>query len=335
MDFGSFVEGPLLMVVFLVFCIGIIARIVFFISSIIQGSRAVDKKGLYFFTNFIRFFIPFHRATPKKPLYAALRYVFHVCLFVVPIWLAGHISLWEESRLEWSWISLPEEWADGMTLIVLALALFFIIRHVVVKNNRLNTSISDYVIIVIATLPFLSGYFLTHGTLDAIAFFSDKIYTMHIVSGELMIVTVIFLFCRTRMNIRTCTGCASCVLSCPTGTLESEDTGHIRSFHYSHYQCICCASCVYTCPENAAELRHEISLKRLLQILKKQEIRSVEMESCQKCGALYVPEPLMDKIHKTFTHEYLGFCSNCRKENRGDYLQRISPWHRKPKSLSA
>ena len=72
----------------------------------------------------------------------------------------------------------------------------------------MNTSVSDYVIIVIAALPFLTGYFLTHGTLDAISFFSDKIYTMHIVSGELMIVATIFLFCRTRMNIRTCTGCA-------------------------------------------------------------------------------------------------------------------------------
>jgi NAD-dependent dihydropyrimidine dehydrogenase PreA subunit len=335
MDFGSLAEGPLLKVVFLLFCIGIITRIVFFISSIIKGSQTVDKKGPYFFLNFIRFFIPFYRAVPKKPLYASLRYVFHFCLFVVPIWLAGHISLWEESTLEWYWISLPQEWADWMTLIVLALALFFIIRHVVVKNNRMNTSVSDYVIIVIAALPFLTGYFLTHGTLDAISFFSDKIYTMHIVSGELMIVATIFLFCRTRMNIRTCTGCASCVLSCPTGTLESEDTGHIRAFHYSHYQCICCASCVYTCPENAAELRHEISLKRLLQITKKQEIRSVEMEACQKCGALYVPEPLMDKIQKTFAHEYLGLCSNCRKESRGDYLKSISPWHRTMKSHSA
>ncbi|MBN1847217.1 MAG: hypothetical protein JW932_01385 [Deltaproteobacteria bacterium] len=335
MYFGSFVEGPLLKVVFLAFCIGIIVRIVFFITSLVKGSRSVEKKVPYFLINLMRVFIPFHSAVPKKPLYATLRYIFHFCLFVVPIWLAGHVSLWEESSLEWHWVSLPDEWSDWMTLIVLGLALFFIVRRVVIKKNRQNTSIADYVIIIIAALPFLSGYFLAHGTLDGISFFSDKIWTMHIVSGELMIVATIFLFCRTRMNIRTCTGCASCVLSCPTGTLESKDSGHVRTFYYSHYQCICCASCVFTCPENAAELRHEISLKRFAQAMKKQEIRSVEMESCQKCGALYVPEPLMDKIHKTYAHEYLGLCSNCRKESRGDYLKKISPWHRTLKSQSA
>ena len=334
MDFGAFVEGPFLKMVFLVFCIGIIARIIFFVSSIIKGSQDIDKKGIYFISSFLRVFIPFHRAAPKRPIYALLRYIFHICLFVVPIYLAGHISLWEESSLEWSWIALSDEWADWMTLTVLVLAVFFIIRHAVIKEVRKNTSISDYVIIIIAALPFLTGYFLTHGTLDNISFFSDNLWTMHIVSGELMIVMVVFLFCRTRMNIQSCTGCASCVLSCPTGTLESEDIGNIRSFHYSHYQCICCASCVHICPEKAAELRHEISFKRLLQIFKKQEIRSVELESCKKCGALFVPEPLMDKIHKVYTHEYLDFCSNCRKENRGDYLQSLSPWHRKIKTHS-
>jgi ferredoxin len=335
MDFGSFVEGPLLWIVFLMFCIGIILRVIFFVSSIIKGSRGTDKKGLYLFTNFIRSIIPFHKAVPKKPVYASLRYLFHICLFVVPIWLTGHISLWEESRLEWAWSSLPGKWADWMTLLVLALAVFFIVRHTVVKKIRITTSPLDYVIIIIAALPFMTGYFLAHGTLEAIPFFSANIWTMHIVSGEIMIVATVFLFYKTRMNIQTCTGCASCVLSCPTGTLEAVDLGNIRSFYYAHYQCICCASCVYTCPESAADLRHEINLKRFLQIFKKQEIRSVELESCKKCGALFVPEPLMEKIQKSFNYEYLSFCPNCRKETRGDYLQSLSPWHRKLKSHSA
>ena len=335
MDFDSFVEGPLFKIVFLLCCFGIFIRIIFFVVSIIKGSLNIQNKGFYFLTNFTRFLAPFHRAIPKKPLYTSLRYIFHFCLMVVPIWLVGHISLWEESRLEWSWYSLPENWADGMTLLVLALAVFFILRHAVIKEIRINSSLSDYIIIIIAALPFLTGYFLTHGTLDMIPFFSENIWTIHVMSGELMILTTVFLFCRTRMNERKCTGCASCVLSCPTGTLESEDLGNLRIFRYSHYQCICCASCVNTCPENAAELRHEISLTRFLQIFKKPEIRSVELEACERCGTLFAPEPLMEKVQKVYAHEYLGFCPNCRKENMGDYLQRLSPWHRGPKSHSA
>jgi formate hydrogenlyase subunit 6/NADH:ubiquinone oxidoreductase subunit I len=331
MDFGSFVEGPLLKIGFGVFCIGVLIRTAFFLSSVIKNNPTIDGKGGYFFLTFARFFVPFHMAALKKPLYAALRYIFHICLFVVPIWLAGHISLWEESRFEWSWISLPDEWADLMTLICLGLAVIFILRRIIIKDSRNNSSFRDYIIIIIAVFPFVTGYFLAHGTLDGITFFADKMWTIHILSGEIWLVAAVFLFCRTRLNIRKCTGCASCVLSCPTGTLESEDTGNLRIFNYSHYQCICCASCVDTCPEDAAELRHEISLKRFFQAFAKKEIRTVELESCKRCGALFVPEPLMEKIQKTFTGEYLEFCPNCRKVNMGDYLQQLSPWYRTPK----
>ena len=154
------------------------------------------------------------------------------------------------------------------------------------------------------------------------------------VNGEAMILMAVFLFCRTRMNPLRCTGCASCELSCPTGTIESTDQGSRRIFNYSHYQCICCGACVNTCPENAAELRHEVSLRNFFRILPKHEIRSVNMKQCRKCGALFVPEPLLDKINKTFTDDYLQNCPNCRKTNVVDLYRRMSPWI-KPQSVAS
>ncbi|MFC1867488.1 4Fe-4S dicluster domain-containing protein [Thermodesulfobacteriota bacterium] len=328
MDFGSFVEGPLLKIVFLIFFIGILARLIFFISSIIMGRQGIKENGGSLFKIFARFLVPFHRAVPKKPFYSSLRYIFHICLFVVPIWLAGHISLWEESRFGWSWSALPDGWADWMTLLFLALAVFFMVRHISIKEIRINSSFSDYLIIIIAALPFITGYFLAHGTLDGILFLSDNMWAIHILSGEIMLFAAAFLFCRARMNIRKCTGCESCVLSCPTGTLESNDAGNLRVFNYSLYQCICCGSCVNTCPEDAAELRHEIGLKIYYQVFAKQEIRSMELESCNRCGALFVTEALMDKIHKRFSDDYLDFCPNCRKVIIGDYFRQLSPWYR-------
>lgn len=329
MDLISFIEGSLLRIVFGVFAVVILLRVIFFVSSVVKNRHRIKENGGHVFTAFARFFIPFHRAVPKRPLYASLRYMFHLCLFVVPIWFTGHVILWEESSLGWSWPSLPDAWADWMTLIVLALAVFFIIRHFAFKDVRANTSVSDYIIIVIAALPFATGYFLAHGTLDNIPFFADNIWTIHILSGEIMLIGAAFLFCRTRMNVLQCTGCASCVLSCPTCTLESEDSGNHRIFHYSLYQCICCGSCVYTCPEDAAALRHEISLRDFTRVFTKKEIRSVELQSCARCGALFVPEPLMEKIQKTFKDDYLEYCPNCRKINLGVYYKQLSAYHRK------
>jgi len=329
MNIENLVEGPLLWIVFLVLIFAILARLGFFSFKIIRDADADHPGRSSKAIMFARFFLPFHRALIKKPLYALLRYVFHFCLFVVPIWLGGHVALWAESRFEWEWSSLPDLWADWMTVAVMVIAVFFMIRRAAWPGVRPGTSLSDHLIILIAALPFFTGYSLTHGTLDDLPVIGEQMRLIHVLSGLAMMVTAALLFCRTRLNPARCTGCASCELSCPTGTLESRDEGKFRIFTYSHYQCICCGACVDTCPEDAAELRHEISLKRFFQVIPKQEIRSVELKECSKCGALFVPEPLFAKINRTFADDYLFFCPNCRKTNLGDLYRRLSPWHTK------
>jgi len=334
MDFGSFVEGPLLWIVFLIFIIGIITRVAFFFYEIIKSGRDKDFRWRYILATFGRSLLPFYNAVTKKPIYAAFRYIFHVCLIVVPIWLSGHIALWEESRFEWGWTALPGAWADWMSLLFLGLAACFLIKRIILTDIRLTSSKSDYFLIVITALPFMTGYFLTHGSLDSIPFLGDNMMTIHVLSGEAMIIAAVFLFYRTRLNVKKCTGCAACELSCPTGTLESNDEGKLRIFTYSHYQCICCGACVNTCPEEAAELRHEISLGRFFQIVPKQEIRSVELKACERCGALFAPEPHLDKISQMITDDYLCFCPGCRKANLRDTLYQLAPWTKKIKKTN-
>lgn len=334
MDFSLFAEGPLLWIVSLLFLAGVTARLVFFGIKIITSPKGEQTGWGFTMPIFGRVLLPFHKAVAKKPLYAVIRYVFHLGLFIVPIWLGGHVSLWEESWLGWAWSTIPDKLADWMTLLVIAIATFFLGRRLLWSEARAGTSWTDFVVIVIAGLPFLTGWFLTHGTLDKVAFLGDNMRLIHVLSGEAMILMAIFLFCRTRMNPSRCTGCAACELSCPTGTLESMDKATFRIFNYSHYQCICCGACVNTCPENAAELRHEISARNFFRIIPKQEIRSVELKACRKCGALFVPEPLFDKINRTFTDDYLHFCPNCRKTNLVDLYRRIAPWIKKQSATS-
>lgn len=326
MDFSSIVEGPLVWLTFIALACAVVTRLVFFVITIASRGRQREKGWSNDLAIFGRFFIPFHRAAPKKPLYSLARYIFHFCLIVVPIWYSGHISLWAESRFEWEWSGLPDTMADWMTLTLIALGSYFLLRRILPSSIRATSSVSDYVIIALASLPFATGYFLTHNTLEQVTFLSENMMTIHVLSGEAMMVMAAVLFCRTRLNAQKCTGCASCELSCPTETLESNDSGNLRVFRYSHYQCICCGACVNTCPEDAAELRHEIGLKRFFQIAAKYEIRSVELESCKNCGSLYVPGPLLDKVGKSFPYDYIRLCPTCRKSSHRDVIKRLSPW---------
>lgn len=329
MDFADFVEGPLLWATFIVFVAAVAVRLCFFIIKIITGRKPGQDEGpLNRLASFGRALVPFHMAVLKSPGYAALRYLFHVCLFAVPIWLSGHIMLWSESRFEWDWAALPDSWADWMTLLVIGIALFFLLRRIAFPKDRSQSSAGDYWVIVVTALPFASGYFLTHGTLDAIGFLGDHMRLIHVLGGEVMLLMAAFLFCRTRMNPETCTGCASCELSCPTGTLESRDEKGWRIFTYSHYQCICCGSCVATCPEHAAQLRHEVSLVKFFQALPKLEIQRAQMKVCMKCGAFFVPEPLFSKINRKFEDDYLLYCPVCRKTNAAEIYKNLSPKHK-------
>ena len=194
MDFFLFVEGPLLWIAFLTFFIGSILRAALFLSV----SRKRDKiiyqyfSWKYVLATFSRWLLPLNKDVAKNPVFTILGYIFHICLIVVPIWFSGHISLWEESRFEWSWTSIPDGLADWMTLIFLAIALFFLLRRIISADIRLLSTFSDYLLIVVVALPFITGYFLTHGTADNIGFLGENIQLIHMLSGELMLILIPF-----------------------------------------------------------------------------------------------------------------------------------------------
>ena len=157
MDFGSFVEGPLLWIVFLIFITGIAVRMAFFIYASAKNGMSENDRREPVIVSIGRSFLPFHKAVSKRPVYGTLRYIFHVCLFIVPIWFSGHILLWEESRFGWSWAALLDTWADWMTLLLLAFAAFFLIRRLLIRNIRTTSARSEWLIIPLVVLPFVSG----------------------------------------------------------------------------------------------------------------------------------------------------------------------------------
>jgi len=194
MDFFAFVEGPLLWIAFFTFIIGSLVRAALFLFV----SREKDKiiyqhfSWKYVLTTIGRWLLPLNKSVIKNPVFMILAYIFHFCLIVLPIWVYQHVIYWEISRFEWSWVSLPVGLADWMTLIFLAIALFFLVRRIVSPDIRLLSTFSDYFLLIVTTLPFLTGYFSAHGTLDGILFFKNNMQLLHILSGELMLILIPF-----------------------------------------------------------------------------------------------------------------------------------------------
>ena len=331
MDIASIIEGPLLEIVFVLFALGVLIRFILFLTSVIRSDKAKNLKWRHILPTILKALFPLHRTFVKKPVYTSIRTLFHICLFAVPIFFYGHIVLWESSWLELSWTSIPDILADWMSILFIVLSLFFLLRRILVSDIRRISGLSDYLLIFVGAFTFISGYFLTHGTLDHIPFFLGHLQTIHIFSGEVMIMTAVFLFLASRLDKKKCTGCAACVTSCPTGTLDYLDTGHNRMFSHSHYLCISCGSCIRDCPEDAARLTHRIGLKRLFQLHPPKPIRTVALQTCRSCGTLFAPEPQLGRISEQISDDYLFRCPRCKMVDAADHYLQLIPELKMPK----
>jgi len=194
MTLYSFVEGPLLWIAFLTFIIGNFVRVALFFSVSVKKDKIIYQhfKWKYIFATIVRWLLPLNKGVIKNPVFATIVYIFHICLIVVPIWLSGHIILWEESRFGWNWSAMPDVWADWMTLICIGIAVFFLIRRIVSPDIRFISTKSDYLLIIVTVLPFVTGYFLSHGTLNSVPFLSANMQIIHILSAELMLIVIPF-----------------------------------------------------------------------------------------------------------------------------------------------
>ena len=58
-----------------------------------------------------------------------------------------------------------------------------------------------------------------------------------------------------KVDNEKCTGCASCVDTCPVGVFEMVDiNGEEKSSPVNESECIICRACEVTCPEAAIEV---------------------------------------------------------------------------------
>ncbi len=288
-------------------------RTLFFLLAITKNRRDPQYNLGHIFHNIIRFLFPYYRAFAKRPLYATIRYIFHLILIILPVWLLGHIVLWEESRFSFTWVSLPHQIARGLTISFIALVIYFLIRKIAIPSLRKKSNAKDYVLITVTVLPFISGYLYSHGGLETIPFIDANIASIHALSGEILLIFIPFIFLKIDLDETKCIGCGACTVVCPTQTLKHLDIFKDRVFSYSHFQCISCGTCVRYCPESAAILSHDLSLTKLFQPKARNKIFTTRLIQCSACGLMFAPEKQIMKLKEAkICAQVLQLCPRCR-----------------------
>jgi nitrate reductase gamma subunit len=186
MDLYQLARGPFVWMTFFIFLCGCVYQIVFILSV------GHHKKNLYplagingslrsFFFGLLPFGSSYMR---KNPAFTFVTAIFHLCLLLAPLFLLAHIVLWYES---WKilWWSLPERFADIMTIAVIFSCIFFLGRRFFIPEVKSATSVGDIFLLILVMTPFLTGFLATHQWGP----YRPMLIT-HIVSGEFLIAVI-------------------------------------------------------------------------------------------------------------------------------------------------
>jgi len=191
----DFISGPMVWIAFTVFFTGLLFRIFKVLS--LTGKQTIsrltpgpgrfipkkpDKEDNKDWAMWLKLSI-----AGVNPFMTILSTIFHVLLIIMPIFVLGHNVLLDNS-FGISFFSLSENISDYLTLIVIICAAVFLYRRLFLDRVKAITTWEDYFFLFLAAAPFITGYLAYHQI-----FANYKlIISLHILSGELMLMAVPF-----------------------------------------------------------------------------------------------------------------------------------------------
>ena len=188
-NFIAFIMGPLVWISVFIFIGGLLLK---FISI----NMAVRRKEAQIFS-YITFrhsirsigawLLPFFpKSTRLHPIHYGISYMFHILLFVIPLFLTSHIVLINEA-FQISWPALNDSIADWLTLLLIVFLIFFAIRRQMIPEVKYLTTIKDYLLLLVVFLPFITGFMAYHQLFNY-----RWMVAAHVLSGELMLIIIPF-----------------------------------------------------------------------------------------------------------------------------------------------
>ena len=183
----DFARGPLFRLSFIIMILGLIRIFILDVYNAIKAYKRAGDKRLAWgdaIIKTLRWIFPIRSAFTRRPIYSVVSILFHIGLILVPIFLLAHIQLWK-SGIGISWWSLPNNWADMLTLMTIAGALALFLGRIGNKGARMLSRKQDYLWPLLLILPFISGYFCANTVLSPQAYQFTML--IHVLSGELIL----------------------------------------------------------------------------------------------------------------------------------------------------
>ncbi len=189
----QFVTGPLLWLTFLIFFGGLIVRCVLYVRGLDwQLDRVTYRVNVSYgikgaIKSIFAWLFPFGTHSWRaKPVFTIMVFVLHTGVVLLPLFVSAHNLILKE-RWGFSLPTVPDGFADCLTVAVIVTAILLVVRRIGLAEVRIITSFKDYMALVITVAPFVTGFCAYHQVCGY-----EGWLLAHIISGDIMLIAIPF-----------------------------------------------------------------------------------------------------------------------------------------------
>lgn len=132
----------------------------------------------------LRWLLPW-RLLRARPLYALASLAFHAGILLVPLFYAGHVTLWDTTLPAW-WPRLAPGASDVLTYLALAGLVTVLLERLLVKVSRDLSRFGDVGILLLLLVLVASGYWAAHPASSPLA--PRVMLLLHMLAGNLALI---------------------------------------------------------------------------------------------------------------------------------------------------
>jgi nitrate reductase gamma subunit len=190
-DWIDIARGPLFAVSFLIMLLGLGRLVALQLGALIfdKGRRLKQVPWRQVAVESLGWAVPLRHLVPGTILLSSASFLFHVGAVLVPLFCSSHVLLWEESV----GIHLPalgRGIGDVLTLTTIACCLLLLGYRIAIRRARDLSRPSDYLILALVLLPFVSGYLAHHPRANPFPWSGTMLF--HLLSAEALMIAVPF-----------------------------------------------------------------------------------------------------------------------------------------------
>jgi nitrate reductase gamma subunit len=182
-------RGPLFAFSFLIMAFGLARHVVLQVHGLMTRQRLRQAPWRQIASNALSWTLPIRHLDRSTILMTTASFLFHVGAILVPVFLAAHVVLWE-GLLGVSLPALGEGLADLLTLLTIVCVPILFVYRLTTPRARALSRPSDYILLGLVLLPFLSGFLASHPTFNPLPW--SWMMLFHVLSAELLLVITPF-----------------------------------------------------------------------------------------------------------------------------------------------